>query len=184
MYPQEAVTEINRCVGKKRMYGIKLWVARRATDPGLNPILEKAVELDVLVLQHAWIKTTGNLPGESFPEDVADLANRHPQARIIMAHLNGIGLRGLEDVAIAQIYLSIHQEEMLRAGWSKLLSRPWGQNGWSSAPMHRSVILVVSWQRSWQPICRKPLNRISSGTMRYDSYRNGQDDACPHQTVK
>ena len=96
------------------MYGIKLWVARRATDPGLNPILEKAVELDVLVLQHAWIKTTGNLPGESFPEDVADLANRHPQARIIMAHLNGIGLRGLEP--IAQIYLSIHQEEMLRAG--------------------------------------------------------------------
>ena len=61
MYPQEAVTEINRCVGEKRMYSIKLWVARRATDPGLNPILEKAVELDVPVLQHAWIKTTGNL---------------------------------------------------------------------------------------------------------------------------
>ena len=99
MYPQEAVTEIDRCVGKKRMYGIKLWVARRATDPGLSPILEKSVELDVPVLQHAWIKTTGNLPGESFPSDVADLANRHPQARIIMAHLNGIGLRGLEDIA-------------------------------------------------------------------------------------
>ena len=100
MYPQEAVTEINRCVGKIRVYGIKLWVARRAIDPGLNPILEKAVELDVPVLQHAWLKTTGNLPGDSFLSDVADSPN-----------------------------ISVDQEEMLRAGWSKLLSRPWGQNG-------------------------------------------------------
>ena len=67
MYPQEAVTEINRCVGKKRMYGIKLWVARRATDPGLNPILEKAVELDVLALQHAWIKNDGQSSGRVVP---------------------------------------------------------------------------------------------------------------------
>ena len=57
------------------MYGIKLWVARHAIDPGLNPILEKAVELDVPVLQHAWLKTTGNLPGDSFLSDVADSPN-------------------------------------------------------------------------------------------------------------
>ena len=47
-------------------------MARHAIDLGLNPILEKAVELDVPVLQHTSIKTTGNLPGESFPSDVAD----------------------------------------------------------------------------------------------------------------
>ena len=34
--------------------------------------LERAVALRVPVLQHAWIKTTGNLVGESFPADVAD----------------------------------------------------------------------------------------------------------------
>ena len=50
------------------------------------------------VLQHAWLKTTGNLPGESTPFDVADLARRHPLARIIMAHLNGVGYRGIEAV--------------------------------------------------------------------------------------
>lgn len=99
MYPDEAVAEIDRCVGGGRMCGIKLWVARRATDRGLDPILERAVALGVPVLQHAWIKTTGNLSGESFPVDVADLARRHPKARIIMAHLNGCGLRGIEDVA-------------------------------------------------------------------------------------
>ena len=99
MYPDESVTEIDRCVDGERMCGIKLWVARRATDPGLDPILEQSVALDVPVLQHAWIKTTGNLVGESFPADVADLAKRHPKARIIMAHMNGCGLRGIQDVA-------------------------------------------------------------------------------------
>lgn len=98
-HPEEAVAEIDRCVTGEGMVGIKLWVARRATDPGLDPILERAVAHDVPVLQHAWNKTTGNLPGESFPADVADLARRHPRARIIMAHLNGAGLRGLAAVA-------------------------------------------------------------------------------------
>ena len=97
-FPDEAVAEIERCVGGQDMPGVKLWVARRATDPGLDPIMEAAVAKDVPVLQHAWLKTTGNLPGESTPFDVADLARRHPRARIIMAHLNGVGYRGIEAV--------------------------------------------------------------------------------------
>jgi len=98
-FPDEAVAEIERCVGGQAMAGVKLWVARRATDPGLDPIMEAAVSLDVPVLQHAWLKTTGNLPGESTPFDVADLARRHPRARITMAHLNGVGHRGIEAIA-------------------------------------------------------------------------------------
>ena len=99
MFPEEAVAEIGRCVAGEEMVGVKLWVARRATDPGLDPIAEQAVALDVPMLQHAWRKTTGNLEGESFPADVAALARRHPRARIIMAHLNGCNPRGIEDVA-------------------------------------------------------------------------------------
>ncbi len=98
-FPDQAVAEIERCVGKHAMMAVKLWVARRATDPGLDPIMEAAVAKDVPVLQHAWLKTTGNLPGESTPFDVADLARRHPESRIIMAHLNGVGYRGIEAVA-------------------------------------------------------------------------------------
>ena len=99
MFPTGSVEEIDRCVGPGRMCGIKLWVARRATDVGLDPIMDRAIAHDVPVLQHAWEKTTGNLEGESFPWDVANLADRHPRARIIMAHLNGCGLRGLATVA-------------------------------------------------------------------------------------
>ena len=97
-FPDEAVAEIERCVSGQDMAGVKLWVARKATDTGLDPIMEAAVAKDVPVLQHAWLKTTGNLPGESTPFDVADLARRHPRARIIMAHLNGVGYRGIEAV--------------------------------------------------------------------------------------
>ena len=97
-FPDEAAAEIERCVGDQAMAGVKLWVARRATDPGLDPIMEAAVAKDVPVLQHAWLKTTGNLPGESTPFDVAGLARRHPRARIIMAHLNGVGHRGIEAI--------------------------------------------------------------------------------------
>ena len=99
MYPTQSVEEIERCVGEGKMCGVKLWVARRATDPGLDPIVDKAIRLRVPILQHAWIKTTGNLEGESFPADVADLGKRHPLAKIIMAHMNGVGLRGIEDIA-------------------------------------------------------------------------------------
>jgi len=99
MHPEESVKEMDRCVEEHRFVGVKLWVARKATDPGLDPILERAAELGVPVLQHAWIKTTGNLPGESVPSEVADLARRHPRAQIIMAHLNGCGLPGIDAVA-------------------------------------------------------------------------------------
>jgi uncharacterized protein len=99
MYPEEAVAEIDRRVREDRMCGVKLWVARRGTDPGLDPILARAAELGVPVLQHAWDKTTGNLSGECFPRDVADMARRHPRTRIVMAHLNGCGLRGIAHVA-------------------------------------------------------------------------------------
>ncbi len=97
-FPEESVHEMDRCILEERMCGVKLWVARRATDAGLDPVMRRAAELGVPVLQHAWDKTTGNLPGESFPQDVADLARKHPAAKIIMAHLNGCGLRGIEHV--------------------------------------------------------------------------------------
>jgi predicted TIM-barrel fold metal-dependent hydrolase len=99
MYPGESVVEIRRCVGEEGMVGVKLWVSRRATDPGLDPIVGESVAQDVPILQHAWRKTTGNLAGESTPGDVAHLARRHPRARIIMAHLNGCNPRGIEEVA-------------------------------------------------------------------------------------
>jgi uncharacterized protein len=97
-FPEEAAAEVERCVAAERMVGVKLWVARRATDAGLDPIVATAAGLGVPVLQHAWRKTVGQLENESYPADVADLARRFPQAQIVMAHLNGVNPRGIEAV--------------------------------------------------------------------------------------
>ena len=93
-----ALWEIDRCLGENGMVGIKLWVSRRASDPVLDPIIERAQRYQVPVLQHAWLKTTGNLPQESTPADIAASARRHTGAKLIMAHLYGANPRGLEAI--------------------------------------------------------------------------------------
>lgn len=94
-----ALEEIQRCVVRGGMAGIKLWISCKATDPRVDPIVECAADLGVPVLQHAWLKTVGQMEHESTPADVAEMGRRHPRATIIMAHLTGAGYRGILDVA-------------------------------------------------------------------------------------
>ena len=98
-HPDESLAEIDRCIARGPMVGIKLWTAAKASDPSVEPIARKAIELDVPILQHAWDKTTGNLEDESTPADVAVLAQKFPELRIQMAHLYGAGYRGIADIA-------------------------------------------------------------------------------------
>ena len=97
-WTEESIAEIERCMARG-MVGIKLWVAVKASDPLVEPIAEKAIELNVPILQHAWYKTTGNLDNETTPEDIAILADKFPKLRIQMAHLFGAGFRGIADIA-------------------------------------------------------------------------------------
>jgi len=93
--------EIERCVVKGGMRGIKLWISVKATDARLDPIMDRARALKIPVLHHAWNKATGNGPYESTPAEVADLARRHPRTIVVMAHLTGGGARGVLDVVDA-----------------------------------------------------------------------------------
>jgi predicted TIM-barrel fold metal-dependent hydrolase len=88
-HTEESLKELDRCVRDGPMLGVKLWVAMRCHEQELDPIVERAVELKAPILQHTWLKTTGNLPGESIPEDLAQLAARHPKAAFIAAHVGG-----------------------------------------------------------------------------------------------
>src|SRR5262245_865687 len=83
-HPDESLAELDRCVGREGMVGVKLWVAVRASDERVRRVAEKAVALDVPVLQHVWNKAGGNGPGESTPDDVAALARAVPHCRLIM----------------------------------------------------------------------------------------------------
>lgn len=95
---KESLEEMERCVAQGPMVGIKLWVARRCNDPAIDPIIARAAELKAVIFQHTWIKTPGNLPGESTPMDLAQMASRHPDTPIICGHTGAqweIGIRAV-----------------------------------------------------------------------------------------
>jgi predicted TIM-barrel fold metal-dependent hydrolase len=97
----ESLAEIERLVANGPMIGIKLWVARRCSDSSLDAIVTRCAELKALIFQHTWIKTTGNLAGESTPLDLAELARRHPRIPMILGHCGGtweLGIRAVRDL--------------------------------------------------------------------------------------
>jgi hypothetical protein len=93
-----SLKEFDRCVRNGPMVGIKLWVARRASAPELDPIAGAAASMQAVIFQHTWYKTTGNLPGESEPSEVAALAARHPGVPIICGHTGGEWEKGIRAI--------------------------------------------------------------------------------------
>jgi predicted TIM-barrel fold metal-dependent hydrolase len=97
-HPDESLAEMRRLIEMGPMLGIKLWVARRCDDGALDAIANAATDLKAVIFQHTWIKTTGNLPGESTPADLARLAARHPDANFICGHAGGTWEQGIRTV--------------------------------------------------------------------------------------
>jgi predicted TIM-barrel fold metal-dependent hydrolase len=89
--------ELQRCLDAG-LIAIKLWVACACDAPEVFPIVERAIDLDIPILQHSWLKTEGNMPEETEPRQIADLAARYPQARLIMAHCGGAWEYGVKAV--------------------------------------------------------------------------------------
>jgi len=89
--------EARRCV-EAGMVAIKQGLSERASDPAVDPIAEVAAELDIPIVFHAWYKVVEVFEHESTGADIAELARRHPDTRIVMAHLTGVGRRGVQDV--------------------------------------------------------------------------------------
>lgn len=81
------------------LVGLKLWVATRCSDPVTFPIVEAAIAADVPMLVHTWDKAAGNLADESYPVDMAALAQRYPEGRFLMAHFGGNWEWGLRAIA-------------------------------------------------------------------------------------
>ena len=97
-HAQASLDEMDRCVRDGPMVGVKLWVALECRRPELDPIVRRAVELKVPLLQHAYDRVAGNMPGESSCADVAELAARHPDASFICAHTGNDWERGIRTI--------------------------------------------------------------------------------------
>lgn len=97
-YQKESLEEIKRCVDNK-MVGLKVYYQVKINDPLFYPIIEKIIDLKMIILMHAeatqgiagyrmkYDKKTK--PNASRPEDFADIAKRYPEAMFQYAHLGG-----------------------------------------------------------------------------------------------
>ncbi len=94
-FPDGSLRELDRCIGHG-MRGIKLWIGRRINHAGGLLIARRAAELGLPIVQHCSDRPGGNLPGETAPADAAELAAICPEVKLVLAHLNNIGLRGIE----------------------------------------------------------------------------------------
>lgn len=78
--------------------GVKFLTEMNAADARLDDLAFFLERNDVPVLFHAWYKTGAKVKEESNPSEIACLASKHPDLRIIMAHLTGSRFRGVQDI--------------------------------------------------------------------------------------
>ncbi len=105
-----SLDEMDRCIKNGPMVGIKLWVAKRASDRDIDAIIRKAAELKAVIFQHTWLKQDGTqYPGESTPQDLVELAKRHPNTHFVCGHAGGqweLGIRAIRSSPNVSIELA------------------------------------------------------------------------------
>ncbi|MEG1752613.1 MAG: amidohydrolase family protein, partial [Christensenella sp.] len=80
------------------MSGVKLWVSNFCDDTEVFPVIEFCIERDWPVLIHSFHKAIGQLPHETTGPNVAALARRYPNAKLLMAHLGANCYHGIKAI--------------------------------------------------------------------------------------
>ena len=101
-HPAASVAEIDRCLKHPRVVGLKLWIAAKCSGPAIDPIIARAAAHRATIHQHVWDKAGGNKEGESKPEHLAALAQRHADTQFIAMHSGGNWERGLRALRVAK----------------------------------------------------------------------------------
>jgi predicted TIM-barrel fold metal-dependent hydrolase len=99
-YQKESLEEIKRCIGEG-MIGLKVYHQVKINDPLFYPIIEKFIDLKMIILMHANCQLgfagyrmkydAKTKPNTSIPEDFVDIAERYPEAMFQYAHIGGAG---------------------------------------------------------------------------------------------
>lgn len=84
---KNCVSTLSKGIEEQHMSGMKLWVATFCDDPRVFPLVEKCISYNVPILIHAFYKAVDQMEFETLGENVANLAKRYPEAKIIMAHM-------------------------------------------------------------------------------------------------
>jgi predicted TIM-barrel fold metal-dependent hydrolase len=89
---------IERYIVNGPIDGVKLHIQMNTRDKRMEPLAEAIQAHGIPVLIHAWYKTVQKYKYECDPSDIADLASRFPEMKILMAHLTGCRKRGVQDI--------------------------------------------------------------------------------------
>jgi uncharacterized protein len=99
-YQKESMEEIKRCVDLG-MVGYKGYTQAKINDPLYYPIIEKLIELKMIVYMHTFCQLgmggyrmkydIGQAHNTTIPEDMVDAAKRYPEAIFHFAHIAGGG---------------------------------------------------------------------------------------------
>ena len=93
-YRKESLEEIKRCIDQG-MVGLKLYNHVKINDPLFFPIIEKFIDLQMIILMHsaigyARVKLNAREPKNiSLPEDFVEIAKRYPEQMFQFAHIGG-----------------------------------------------------------------------------------------------
>jgi len=96
--------ELDRCLEMPEFRGIKLEFDLNCRSSRMRVLMERAIAHAVPILHHSWYVNLWDYPTperqseRSEAHDIAALARDYPEARILMAHLEGSGLRGVRDI--------------------------------------------------------------------------------------
>ena len=89
-FPNEARDEIDRCILKHGMMGVKLYNQCMCWDPLVLPIVERSIDLGVPILHHGGKQTpVSDRAWQTYRSDSGDfarLARLYPEATIIEGH--------------------------------------------------------------------------------------------------
>lgn len=91
-----ALDVLKRGVEQYGMSGMKLWVATFCDDVRVFPLVEACIGYNIPILIHSFFKTVGQLEFETTGVHVASLAQRYPQAKLLMAHFGGNCYHGIK----------------------------------------------------------------------------------------
>ena len=94
-YQKESLDEIDRCVDAGMVGAGELYTQVKINDPLYYPIIEKFIDLKMIMMQHSIVgysrvKRYASEPNSgSLPEDFVDIAKRYPEAMFQYAHIAG-----------------------------------------------------------------------------------------------
>ena len=96
------VAELAKWRDNRFFVGVKLWISNKDENgcPDIClPLLERAAGEGFVVLIHSFLRWGRPWPGELTPPEIASLARRAPEARILLAHMGGQWQLGVKAVA-------------------------------------------------------------------------------------